>query len=109
MHAVPCYMLRPYPIDFTVPPIEQDDDNSINGQHQVKNSVQSRGQKKDNIPVPAPTAGPLHRIQGVGIYASMQLSLRHLAAFSSALPSQVVPSITAAFQLGCFAKDSFSV
>ena len=38
----------------------------------------------------------------------MRLSLRHLAAFSSALPSQVVPSLTAAFQLGCSAKDFFS-
>jgi len=38
----------------------------------------------------------------------MRLSLRHLAAFSSALPSQVVPSFIAAFQLGCFAKDCFS-
>jgi hypothetical protein len=32
---------------------------------------------------------------------------RHFAIFSSALPSQVSPSTTAAFQLGCWAKECF--
>src|SRR6266542_6684286 len=51
---------------------------------------------------------PSSRSQYCSSYTSMRLSLHHLAAFSSTLPSQVVPSITAAFQLGCFTKDCFS-
>ena len=34
-------------------------------------------------------------------------SPRHLAIFSSALPSQHSPSTSAAFQLGCWAKEFF--